>query len=83
MMFMFVTGVIAGAAVMVMWGLNQIQEGERRLLEAIRDNQKIIDAMEEEMDQMREEIHWYKLENSELRTNKGKLEKPEERIDGI
>jgi hypothetical protein len=83
MMFMFVTGVIAGAAVMVMWGLNQIQEGERGLLEAIRDKQKTIDAMEEEMDQIREEIHWYKLENSELRANKGKLEKPEERIDGI
>ena len=83
MMFMFIAGVIAGASIVVMWGMNQIQDGERGLIEAVRDKQKTIDAMEEEMDQMREEIHWYKLENRELRSNKGKLEKPEERIDEV
>lgn len=81
--FWFLTGAVFGVVCVISWGTTQLSDHDRSLIEAINEKQKTIDAMEEEMELMREELVYIKQENAELRANKGKLEKPEERIDGI
>lgn len=79
-LFWFLSGAVAGIAVVIAYGTTQMSDHDRSLIEAIDDKKKTIDEMEDEMELMREELVYLKQENLELRANKGKLEKPEKEL---